>query len=333
MNNKTICPHCERETSVEQISAQEKIDIRGTPIEIEVQYLKCLECKEEFDNPQSEDDPLEKAYEKYRLLYDLLKPDEIKSFRKNLGLTQGEISKILGWGSITLSRYENGFLQDETHDKALRLAMEPGNLLKLLERTPNALSKEKYKRLSGELHEAEKEAFTLNRYYEEQLGNYEADIYSGFKKLSLTKLFNSILFLCKGGVVKTKLCKLLFYADFKHYQEYSVSINGCRYAHLPHGPVPKNFVLYFAALVDEESITIEEKIYAEDMIGEIFYPKKNPDISLFSESELKILATVKEHFQKFTARKISDFSHKEKGYEETNVGDFISYDYAEELNW
>jgi len=91
--------------------------------------------------------------------------------------------------------------------------------------------------------------------------------------------------------------------------------------------------LYFAALVDEEkSITIEEKIYTDEVVGEIFYPKKNVDISLFSDTELKVLATVKEYFKGFTAREISDFSHEENGYKETRLGYIISYDYAEQLS-
>jgi len=37
-------------------------------------------------------------------------------------ITQEELGVLLGWGGATLSRYENGALQDEVHEKMLRMA-------------------------------------------------------------------------------------------------------------------------------------------------------------------------------------------------------------------
>jgi hypothetical protein len=49
----------------------------------------------------------------------------------------------LGWGAVTLSRYENGALQDEAHDKTLHLAMLPENLIRLLEAAPTLFTAER----------------------------------------------------------------------------------------------------------------------------------------------------------------------------------------------
>ena len=70
--------------------------------------------------------------------------------------------------------------------------------------------------------------------------------------LGLAKLFNAILFFCKGRVLKTKLNKLLFYADFKHFKEYAVSITGARYARIPFGPAPDKYAFYFATLLESK---------------------------------------------------------------------------------
>ena len=45
-----------------------------------------------------------------------------------------------------------------------------------------------------------------------------------------------------------------------------------------------------------------------------------------------MLAMVKEIFQSFSAKKISDSSHNEKGYQETENAHLIPYSYAEHLN-
>lgn len=330
---KMICPNCEKTTKVESVRTREEIKVRGETIEVYVEYYKCLKCLENFDDPLSEYDPLEKAYEEYRRRHDLLQPEQIKNYRKKLGLTQVEMAKILGWGTITLSRYENGCLQDEAHEKAFRLAMKPDNLLALIARTDDVFNVEKKKIVIEKLRKLEKKSHSFIDIYFDWFGDYKADIYSGYRELELAKLFNAIIFFCKGGVMKTVLNKLLFYADFKHFQEYAVSITGARYAHLPYGPVPDDYDLYYATLLNEEkAIAIEEEVFSETIVGEKIIAKKEPNLSLFSETELKILATVKEYFVNFNAKEISEYSHKEKGYEETETGQYISYDYADQLN-
>src|SRR4030042_5997708 len=130
---KGICPHCEKETELELIRGEEEIKVRGEKIKVPLEYCKCKVCGNEFDYPRSDDDPLDKAYREYRRRHGMTQPEEIHDLRKRYGLTQNEMSRLLGWGGATLSRYENGALQDETHEKALRLAMDPRNLLKLME--------------------------------------------------------------------------------------------------------------------------------------------------------------------------------------------------------
>ncbi|MFH0814349.1 MAG: type II TA system antitoxin MqsA family protein [Pseudomonadota bacterium] len=328
---KGICPNCEKETELKLIHKEEDIKIRKELVKVEVEYYQCMECGEEFEDPRTDDDPLDRAYREYRRRHGMTQPEEIRNFRKRYGLTQNEMTHLLGWGGATLSRYENRALQDEAHEKTLRLVMEPRNLLKVIEQAPEALREDKRDRLIKELRAAEEETCSFERIFEERFGNYEANKLSGYRKLDLAKLFNAILFFCKGGVHKTKLNKLLFYADFKHFKEYVVSITGTRYAHIPFGPAPDKYAHYFATLIEDGSITVEEKIYSEDAVGEIFISHKKPDLSLFSVSELKILAWVKEYFEKFTAKAITEFSHEEKGYKETPNGRLISYEYAEAL--
>ncbi len=327
---KGICPNCEKETELELIQKVEDIKVRGEVIKGEVKYYKCKNCGEEFEDPRSDEDPLDKAYKEYRRHHGMMQPEEILETRKKFGLTQNEMSRLLGWGGATLSRYENGALQDETHEKALRLAIEPRNLLKLIETTPDVLPEEKRDRLVNELRAAEQETCSLERVYEERFGKYEASELSGYRRLDLAKLFNAILYFCKGGILKTKLNKLLFYADFKHFKDYAVSITGVRYAHISFGPAPDKYALYFATLIENDAIKVEEDVIG-DFIGEKFISTKEPDLSLFSDGELKILATIKEYFRDFSAKKITDFSHDEKAYKETATGDIISYEYAIEL--
>ncbi len=50
---------------------------------------------------------------------------------------------MLGWKETTLSKYENGALQEESQDTLLKFAQEPINLLQLIKRKPEAVNSDK----------------------------------------------------------------------------------------------------------------------------------------------------------------------------------------------
>jgi len=328
---KGICPNCEKKTDLELVRTTDEIEVRGERIAVEAEYYKCSVCGEEFDDPRSDDDPLDKAYREYRRRRGMSQPEDIRALRTRYGLTQGELSKLLGWGATTLSRYENGALQDEAHEKTFRLAMEPRNLLRLIEETSEAVPQAKRTRLLAQLRGAEEDACSLSRVYEEWFGRYEPTILSGFRRLDTAKVFDAILFFCRDGIFKTNLNKLLFYADFKHFKDNKVSITGLQYAKIRLGPVPDNWSHYCAWLLNDGALEADEVYFDENVSGEKLSSAKKPDLNRFSETELETLLFVIKHFKGWTAKRISDFSHQEVGYRETANRQLISYAYADAL--
>ena len=326
---KGICPNCEKETELELVRAREVVEVRGEPIEVDAEFMKCTECGVDFENTRGPD-ALALAYQEYRHRHDMLQPEQIREHRKRYGLTQKELSQLLGWGGVTLSRYENGALHSEAHEKILRLAMEPHNLMTLIEGAPNALPGDKRERLLGELRAADDEACSFERLFEEHFGQYTPDEFSGYRKLDSQKLFNAILFFSAGGQLKTKLNKLLFYADFKHFKEYSVSITGARYVHLQYGPVPDDYDYYFAELSREHYLDVEEEIFG-NYTGFKCVARVEPDLGAFDQSERDVLEQVINYFRGFGSAEIMKFSHEEAAYASTVEGETISYLHAESL--
>lgn len=327
---KALCPYCEKETDLEIVRCEEEVIVRGEKIRVHNEYFKCLECGGDFYDPKSPRDHLGEAYREYRRRHNLLQPEEIKNLRSEYGLTQAELSKLLGWGAATISRYENGALQDEAHDKQLQLIAVPANLSLLLDKTPGAMLPSKRERLIESLKEPDFRPCPFENFINEHLGDYEASWLSGFKKLDLNKLYAAIIYLCKGGITETALNKLLFYADFKHFKENATSITGARYAHLPYGFVLNDYALIFGALVRDGAIEEDEVFYGEYPV-KILKPKIRPGLDIFEPSELKILAEIKERLGAWNAKKLTDFSHKEKGYVDTRDGEIITYEYANAL--
>ena len=108
---------------------------------------------------------------------------------------------------------------------------------------------------------------------------------------------------------------------------------GATYIHLTHGPVPDNYDIYLSSFIKQGYLDIEEVFYSDpDIIGENYISKAKSILSDFSDSEIKILSTIKEHFKNFPARSIRDYSHEERAYQETSDQDLISYEYAEYLS-
>jgi putative zinc finger/helix-turn-helix YgiT family protein len=325
------CHFCEKTGVVESARTKRSIDVRGEPIEVNFEVLRCSHCGEEFVDTKSERDPFAKAYRIYRKIHNMLQPEEITVLRKKYGMTQGELSRVLGWGAATLSRYENGSLQDKTHDRVLKLLEDPRNLLRLVIENPDAFMEHRRESLTHNLQALIRDENPIERCMEECFFHVKQSIFTGFNSFAIDNFFNALLYFCKGGRLKTVINKLLFYADFKHFKEYSISITGAQYVHLPYGPVPQYYEIYLGKIVNEGAIELHDVWYSDDAVGQLYTSMEEPLLTVFSDKELITLATVKEHFKDFGAKAISEFSHLEKGYIETSNGQPISYEYASSL--
>ncbi len=329
----SFCPHCEKETPASNTLAKLEYKIKGVEVSIEAPLIKCTVCDNEFESPEQGHDVADLALRAYREKVGLLSPGKIRDFRKSLGLTQQELSKILGWGGATLSRYENGSLQDEAHDRALRMIMEPGVLLGVLEKNPHILSQQKQAQLVKKLRTQENAESAFRSFFQRFLTDFDADINSGYRRFDAKKFFAMIMHFCREtGISKTKLNKLLWYSDFLCFKHNTVSISGTRYAHLPYGPCPDNYEVFLAFLTDIDkglAINIESN---DAHTWEVLVSTRTPDYSVFTNAELQILTSVAQYFEDTSASRISELSHEESGFKATTDGDIISYEFADELS-
>jgi putative zinc finger/helix-turn-helix YgiT family protein len=324
-----ICPNCEKVTSIERINNFEDINIRGEVITIKNDYFLCKECGQEFVNTKINIDPLEEAYKKYRELKGMVTPEEIRDYRKEFNLTQEEFSKLLGIGIATINRYENGALQSEAHDRILSLYMDPRNFKNLIQKDTEVLGLEKRKEI---LMRIKREKDYYLKIAEDISNRSEPNVNNGNRVFDFEKFHNAIKFFCfRGKVFKTKLTKLIFFADFEHFRQYSISITGARYAHLPYGPVPDNYETLLGLVLENDSNVKLEEYWDDDYSGELFISDAEPNYSIFSNSEIKVLSTIKEKFAVYSTSGIREFSHNEVGYQKTNNGEIISYSFAKEL--
>ena len=143
-----------------------------------------------------------------------------------------------------------------------------------------------------------------------------------------------LYFIADGGVWKTKLNKMLFYADFGYFKYHHRSISGAKYCPIDMGPVPDNFNTLFEMLVNEEALDVNYQTFPDGGTGEKYTPLRNLDKSLFAQDELDILHHVKEELKYLSTQEVIELSHREKAWSEnkTNKSQPIDYTYAYELN-
>jgi putative zinc finger/helix-turn-helix YgiT family protein len=115
------CLTCDYEDELEALREPVTVNVRGEPIEVTKEFYKCPACGESFISSRGHD-MFNEAYREYRRRHDMLQPESIIQLRQQYGLTQEEFSTLLGWETSTLSRYENGALQEESQDTLLKLA-------------------------------------------------------------------------------------------------------------------------------------------------------------------------------------------------------------------
>lgn len=122
-----------------------------------------------------------------------------------------------------------------------------------------------------------------------------------------------------------KLNKVLFRADFEAYAIRGKPITGARYQRLPAGPAP------VASLPIEEELVRwgEAEFEVRDYHGlkqSRLVPKRDPDLSLFTDDELELVDRAIKAFWGMDATTLSQLSHEEsKGWQIVGDREDIPY--------
>jgi uncharacterized phage-associated protein len=202
--------------------------------------------------------------------------------------------------------------------------------------TLNEQLKEKYIHKAQLLAEDQKRnIFNLN-FKAYLMGNHLADMYSGYRNPNFEKFTEMVVFFAeKVKPFKTKMNKLLFYADFIMFKQSCFSISGVRYKAIDMGPVPNNFQSIFEYLHNNEEIDIITTEFPQGYTGEQFISKADRPFkaSLFTVEELDVLEQVSQSFMQTSTNDMNALSHLEEGWHKNikNKSE-ISYTYAFELN-
>ena len=334
-----VCETCGpvRTTRIEKRT--ETYPVKGEDTTVLANVRVCGRCGKGVYDRALDSENLQTAYDLYRLNHHIISPAEIRSMRESYGLSQRSLGALLGWGEVTIHRYESGNLPDDAHSQVLRFIQDPFNMERMVKMYGHRLHQAARRRLTERLADRlDQEAPGKVVQVLAQSAGPSADIFTGLREFSPQALMEMMVFYAAKptGVLKTKLNKLLWYADFIHYRLHRISISGATYVHLPYGPVPDNYGAYLASLCDSGTLILDEIDFGPDaagehMIGEKLVAAREPRADMLPKTAYAVLEAVYRNFRHTGSKEISRLSHEEAGYTETGHMEPISYEYADKI--
>lgn len=152
MNEKEYCPNCKKMVDTMLTEKYETLSVRGQEITLKVKMRICKECDEPLVDDELDDISLKQFYDEYRRLNNLLFPNDIKKIREKYKMSQTEFAKLLGMGDKTITRYENGAIQERVHDNLIRVVNNSNVFADLIERNSNYIESNKNTRDISKMH-------------------------------------------------------------------------------------------------------------------------------------------------------------------------------------
>ena len=330
-----LCMSCMEEHEVETVRIQEINLFKGEEIEYYAEYEYCNITNEFTSN----EDMIKKNdisfKDSYRNLVGLLTSKDISKLREKYGISQTDLSILLGLGGKTITRYESTQVQDKAYDVLLRkLNNDPEWFIELLNNSKNKLSEtafQKYYHRAMELYYENEDDYKRKSILALYANICNLDDCCGNTHLNLDKVTEVICYFANSIIVsalyKVKLMKMLWYADTLSYKRHGHSITGLAYKTLPMGAVPIGHEL----IIELKGINYEEIDFG-DGVGYHFKANSDFKFKLLDENDKSVLDTIASRFGSYSKNSIIEIMHNERAYTETAERDIIQFQYAKYLS-
>ncbi|NLW91015.1 MAG: DUF4065 domain-containing protein [Syntrophomonadaceae bacterium] len=333
--DKVYCYLCDQANDVIIKNEEDSHTIKGTPVHCEVENAYCGQCGSRVYIPALNDANLDRMDHAFREQQGIITVPEIETILERYNIGAKPLSKILGWGEITILRYLKGQIPDRAHSATLLSLNDPGVFANIFEQNRDLLTSiacakvvAALKDLDEKSGQESEELLERSRRLVKAYGQIP-NVFNGFTPFNLEKTVQAILYFIKreGPIYVTRMNKLLWFSDMLCYKlNGRQAITGLVYQHNHFGPVPRWYDYLYGSL-DEVYITLIEGKY-----GTRIDALTDFSVEVFSEDELEVLRKVAKKFKGWSAAKISEYSHYETAYSQTDNGESIPFEYARDLS-
>ncbi|GAB4015174.1 hypothetical protein GCM10028808_39810 [Spirosoma migulaei] len=309
---------------------------RREPFQIVHHFYLCEETGEEFTDEHTDSVNQNQVLNQYRAAHNLPFPDEIAAIRTKYGLSASKMAEVLGFGINSYRQYETGEIPSDSNARLIQLAKDPEEFKKLICISGVLEEQEQEKLLSkiDQLIFEERRNKPVNWVSEYLFGSLRPSQYTGYRRPNVEKfVYMTMFFAEKTKPYKTKLNKLMFYADFLCFKRHQMSISGATYRAIQLGPVPNNYDALYAHGVKEDLYRVHYEEF-DNRIGEQYCSCEHVAFrnELFSNEELAVLDEVVKRFYSARTSDIVGISHEERAWtDHEGQHEKIDYKYAFDL--
>lgn len=325
------CPLCNKVHFVEKRKRVGEMLIKNEVTNYEEVYFFCPESvdyeEDEFVSADLMDQNLLSAKNAYRKNHGLLTSYEIAEIRGLYGMSQADLAILLGWGEVTITRYETKSIQDETYDQLIRMVRDdPYYALERLKKQREKFSNEKYETLKRAF-QYRIETIGIEQLNRKTIENRYAEYdepceFNGYQVLDLNKLGATMAFFAQycENLYKVKLMKMLWYADALAYKQRGKAITGLVYQHQKYGalPIANSEIIYLPQLSVEE-------IERDEGVSFHIQAKEGVALDELTPEEIDIIYKVANKFKNSRTNDIVEYMHEEDAYQETLMQQIIPF--------
>ena len=260
--NKGFCEKCNNLVEYEIKEVDEKIEIKGKEYNYKRLIGYCKNCGEEISSNEINDENLIRIDNAYRNEENIIKTEEINKILSKYKIGKKPLSKLLGWGEVTLIRYLNGDVPSKVYsDQLYKILNDEEYMSKILEENKELITEKAYNNVKKAINQLKETKFQTSIESEiEVISEYIITIGKEITPLSLQK----ILYYAQG-FYKAFFGKFLFEDDCQAWV---------------HGPVYENIYEKYKEFksanisididYDIEDIIVDEKREILDVIIKYF---------------------------------------------------------------
>ncbi len=234
----------------------------------------------------------------------------LAQLRNIKGLSQEELSKIIGISRPSLAQIEQG-----------NRSIKVDELKKMAEI------------LNLSMDEVMSDNFTIDVNIDMGAKIEEkSDIRISVPTINMQKFKNLIIYIlenCAGkpNIGETVLYKLLYFSDFNYYELYEEHLSGASYRKLPNGPVPLSVDVVLKTMVDKGELQLFKTNYF-GYTQKRYMPLVSADLRLFNGAEKEVVDNVVDILSGMSATDISHYSHEDIPWKASKDMELIDYELA-----
>ena len=223
--------------------------------------------------------------------------------RKSAGLSQEDVSKILGISRPTYAKIETGEAKPTVSQKNILAGIF-------------GISEKSLETLSTPIPQEDLDIVSVREIPEENVQKFQEILL-----YILGKVGN------RPNIGQTALYKLLYFIDFDYYEKFEEQLIGATYIKNTYGPTPVSFAKIVKHMEREGKIVeVKSKHFNYDQTK--YMPVVEADLKVLSGQELKHIDEEIKRLSSMTAKQLSELSHIDTPWRVAKEREVLNYQHV-----